>query len=178
MTTGERERWQRDISPYLGKQGHGQSQIISRPIADVGQAEAQRDKLRDKLLEIAKGNCGSFQHDIPTFLAGLSTVTPEGDTPKLDFIYMTRDQVERRDQPCESTCCDDPGHTTGPCTQPCERVSVCCGAPEHPDEESFCAQCREGTGFECSVHEVAWEEGECPATVPPLLTKGLREDGQ
>ena len=37
----------------------------------VEQAEAQRDKLRDKLLEIAKGNCGSFQHDIPTFLAGL-----------------------------------------------------------------------------------------------------------
>ena len=56
---------------------HEEGCAIRRLIADVEQAEAQRDKLRDKLLEIAKGNCGSFQHDIPTFLAGLSTVTPE-----------------------------------------------------------------------------------------------------
>ena len=63
-----------------------------------------------------------------------------GKVPKMDVIYMTRRQ-----------------------TPECERVSTCCGAPEHSDVENFCAQCRDGTGFECNVHEVEWGEGECPA---------------
>ncbi len=29
-----------------------------------------------------------------------------------------------------------------------EMVSVCCGAPEHPDIVGFCSDCRDGTGFE------------------------------
>ena len=29
-----------------------------------------------------------------------------------------------------------------------ERLSVCCGAPEHPDVEDMCGQCREWSGFE------------------------------
>ncbi len=32
-----------------------------------------------------------------------------------------------------------------------EMVSVCCGAPEDPDIESFCSACHEGTGFEPAV---------------------------
>ena len=48
-----------------------------RLYAQFGRVEKERDALRDKLLEIAKSNCGSFQHDIPAFLAGLSTGTPE-----------------------------------------------------------------------------------------------------
>lgn len=29
-----------------------------------------------------------------------------------------------------------------------EQMSVCCGAPEHPDVPGFCSACNEGTGFE------------------------------
>ena len=29
-----------------------------------------------------------------------------------------------------------------------EWLSVCCGAPENPEVESFCSACNEGTGFE------------------------------
>lgn len=29
-----------------------------------------------------------------------------------------------------------------------ERLSVCCGAPEYPDVEGMCGQCRDWTGFE------------------------------
>jgi len=35
----------------------------------------------------------------------------------------------------------------------CERISVCCGAAEHPDVENFCSACRDGTGFECIREE-------------------------
>ena len=34
------------------------------------------------------------------------------------------------------------------------RVSVCCGAPEHPDVEDFCSKCGEGTGFELVEQDV------------------------
>ena len=43
----------------------------------------------------------------------------------------------------------DPACATGYCT--CaqgEMLSVCCGAPEHPDVEDFCSGCNEGTGWE------------------------------
>ena len=43
----------------------------------------------------------------------------------------------------------DPSCSTGYCTcQESEMLSVCCGAPEHPDVEDFCSACNEGTGFE------------------------------
>ena len=31
---------------------------------------------------------------------------------------------------------------------PDEMLSVCCGAPEHPDVEGMCGACNEWTGFE------------------------------
>ncbi len=43
----------------------------------------------------------------------------------------------------------DPECSAGYCT--CaqgEMLSVCCGAPEHPDVEGFCSACNDGTGFE------------------------------
>ena len=43
----------------------------------------------------------------------------------------------------------DPSCSTGYCAcQESEKLSVCCGAPEHPDVEDFCQACNEGTGFE------------------------------
>ena len=43
----------------------------------------------------------------------------------------------------------DPACTTGYCTcRKGEMLSVCCGAPEHPDVEDFCSACNDGTGFE------------------------------
>ena len=43
----------------------------------------------------------------------------------------------------------DPACATGYCTcRESEKLSVCCGAPEHPDVEDFCQACNEGTGFE------------------------------
>lgn len=61
----------------------------------------------------------------------------------------------------EPVFCDQ-GHELGDC-ECCERVSMCCAAPEHPDVENFCGACNEGTGFECTVHECAWED--CPMQV-------------
>lgn len=43
--------------------------------------------------------------------------------------------------------------------EPCERISVCCGAPV--DETGTCGNCREHNGATCSVHEGLWDEGEC-----------------
>ena len=43
----------------------------------------------------------------------------------------------------------DPACATGYCTcRESEMLSVCCGAPEHPDVEDFCSACNEGTGWE------------------------------
>ena len=43
----------------------------------------------------------------------------------------------------------DPACSAGYCgCRKSAMVSVCCGAPEHPDVENFCSQCRDGTGFE------------------------------
>ncbi len=55
--------------------------------------------------------------------------------------------------------CDQCGHRLqlhglDYCTKPgcecgdSESMSVCCGAPEHPDVEGFCSSCNEGTSFE------------------------------
>ena len=69
--------------------------------------------------------------------------------------------------------------------QPCQRVSVCGSDKPHLSHyDDDCAKLDtphppcDGV-MRCSRHGCPWpEEGECPATVPPLLTKGLREDGQ
>ncbi len=55
-------------------------------------------------------------------------------------------------------------------TPGCERVSVCPGTPQLHDCKHFI----------CATHHGPWpsDTKRCPATVPPLLTKGLREDGQ
>ncbi len=43
----------------------------------------------------------------------------------------------------------DPACSAGYCVcRESPMLSVCCGAPEHPDVEGFCSQCRDGTGFE------------------------------
>ena len=43
----------------------------------------------------------------------------------------------------------DPACATGYCTcRKGEMLSVCCGAPEHPDVPEFCSACNEGTGWE------------------------------
>ena len=63
------EEYRRAMRDQYSKQGADIG--VVGILDELEQAYAQRDKLRDKLLEIAKGNCGSFQHDIPTFLAGL-----------------------------------------------------------------------------------------------------------
>ena len=43
----------------------------------------------------------------------------------------------------------DPGCATGYCLcRDSAMLSVCCGAPEHPDVEDFCSACNDGTGFE------------------------------
>ena len=44
---------------------------------------------------------------------------------------------------------EEPPCATGYCLcRKGELLSVCCGAPEHPDVEGFCSGCNEGTGFE------------------------------
>ncbi len=49
----------------------------------------------------------------------------------------------------------DPACSAGYCVcRESNMLSVCCGAPEHPDVPDFCGSCREGTGF----------ERECPCT--------------
>ena len=51
--------------------------------------------------------------------------------------------------------------------QPCERVSVCCQAPQHPTPatigraDGYCGKCNVGTSFTCDTHHRPW--GECPA---------------
>ena len=43
----------------------------------------------------------------------------------------------------------DPECSAGYCVcRESEMLSVCCGAPEHPDAPEFCQACNEGTGFE------------------------------
>ena len=43
----------------------------------------------------------------------------------------------------------EPACATGYCTcRKGEMLSVCCGAPEHPDAPEFCSACNDGTGFE------------------------------
>ena len=91
-----------------------------RLIADVERLEKERDKLRDKLLEIAKGNCGSFQHDIPTFLDGLSTDTPEEECAHCgsagvcnEDCPVTLQQRRLSQRPCERVCV--PGRTGAQC---------------------------------------------------------------
>ena len=43
----------------------------------------------------------------------------------------------------------DPSCSTGYCTcRESEMLSVCCGAPEHPDLPWSCGSCQEHTGFE------------------------------
>ncbi len=120
------------------------------------QAEAQRDEavaFREWVAEYAKvwrkeeyGPTGEdlrhFVKQLHTKLAGLSTVTP-----KVDVIYITRDQTERRGQVCE-------------------RVSVCCDLPDSAD----CSKGRdEHEGFKCATHYCPWPvEGECPTKERPL----------
>ena len=47
----QREQWLKDIGPYLGKRGHGQSEIIFRLIFDVDHAEEEIKKLEDEILD-------------------------------------------------------------------------------------------------------------------------------
>lgn len=47
-TARERERWLKDLKPYLGKQGHGQSEIMARLIADISRLEGERDAFWNK----------------------------------------------------------------------------------------------------------------------------------
>lgn len=43
----------------------------------------------------------------------------------------------------------EPGCSAGYCVcRESEMLSVCCGAPEHPDLPDYCGSCREHTGFE------------------------------
>ena len=45
-TAAQRERWLKDLEPYLGKPGHGQSEIMARLVADIKRITGERDRLQ------------------------------------------------------------------------------------------------------------------------------------
>ena len=76
MTTGEeRARWLKDLKPYLGKPGHGQSEIMARLIAHVEELEPELEKARELVREASTaittgaGEYGLLER-MATFLEG------------------------------------------------------------------------------------------------------------
>lgn len=65
---------------------------------------------------------------------------------------------------CTNELC--PGYF--PVDSNCERLSQCCGRPEHYGVPNMCG-CGDWTGFECSVHGCLWEAGfaGCPEAGTP-----------
>ena len=96
-----------------------------------------------------------------TFLAGLSTVTPE-------------DWAGHQQEESAGKTVEELREKYGLC----ERGSVCCqGDWKHYDTETRCFMCAQVTKLVCTRHGCDWpDEGECPSKEPPPLVE-IDENG-
>ena len=184
-TAEDRERWQRDISPYLGKQGHGQSQIISRLIADVERLEKERDDLKAFLTDatnIAEERKRLWKQAeahrdeevlqvrcIEGYLDRLSNEPAMKRTPKRvrDTIYGYRTAVANWRSAFLAGL-----STVTP--EKCERVSVCCkSSPPGDGSDHTCGNCNSQLAeFKCVTHHGPWpsDTERCPAAMAGNVT--------
>ena len=98
---------------------------------------------------------------IRTFLAGLSTVTPE------DWAGHLRERAEGGGKTAAEL------REQYRLTPRCERVAVCCGAPYEGGFARSCAQCHEGSrSYKCATHGGPVPAGgdRCTPAMTPNVT--------